>query len=118
MDGFDHPLGSLKALCSLQVLRVSFRALLRGVDDSTSHYLVDLLPYSLQSLEVIGIAHRAEGELQERFLLALMADERFSSLTSIRVDRNRPFPADLANAEWDVSTSGDHCVVLRRRELS
>lgn len=102
-------LGSLKSLRELRVLEIWGPVLFGyfGEDDRPpSTHLVDILPCTLNTLEITPVDDE-HAELQDEMFWTLMNDGRYQELTTIRVNRNKLFSQDLAESDWDDSESNN-----------
>ena len=103
-----EPLGSLVALTSLQRLTLSYDALYGGEQMSNKRpvtWLQEILPPSLESLEIDHVVHTEPVRLDEQ-VRALICDQRFSNLDFVRIHRaHEDFQNEDAPDGWEVTDS-------------
>ena len=69
-------------------------------------WLQEILPPSLESLEIIHVVHTNPKRLDQQ-VLALVSDKRFSALASIRVGREDvDFPKEDVPDGWELANEG------------
>ncbi|KAH9827635.1 hypothetical protein Tdes44962_MAKER00361 [Teratosphaeria destructans] len=128
LDGLDDapgPLGDLTALESLRMLSLPRDVRVRHPEHLDDDWLANRLPVSLKTLRLTGGADDEDNDVAalEAQLSRVMADTRFASLSTIRIqnteegtdiDRRGSLLEEVQGLGWDASESNRYWLVLKK----